>query len=134
MSVDAAKKGKTLVSVEDQLQINKFARLHKQFLEAKMELTLINNEVQNLNDALDELLLLDDPDSASIPILIGSIFVHYDQETANGKLEDSKREAELKGKELRNEISLLDKELKGLRAILYAKFGDNIHLETDPET
>ena len=44
-----------------------------------MELTLINNEVQNLNDALDELLLLDDPDSASIPILIGSIFVHYDQ-------------------------------------------------------
>ena len=48
MSVDAAKKGKTLVSVEDQLQINKFARLHKQFLEAKVvfNFILIGKEFQ----------------------------------------------------------------------------------------
>lgn len=89
-----ALQGKTTATAQDQLQINKFARLHKTYLEVKVsfslacfpilrhfkrELARMNNDAQNLNDAEDELLLLDEADSASIPIQIGSIFVHYDQ-------------------------------------------------------
>jgi hypothetical protein len=36
------------------------------------------NELQNLKDATDELILLDDADNSSIPYLIGSAFIHYD--------------------------------------------------------
>uniref|UniRef100_A0A915E4A7 Prefoldin subunit 4 n=1 Tax=Ditylenchus dipsaci TaxID=166011 RepID=A0A915E4A7_9BILA len=124
---------KKTASAEDQQQINKFARLHKNFLELKNELSVLNNETQNLGDADDEIMLLDDEDAASIPLQIGSIFVHYNQETASTKIEEAKVKATKRIAELKLRQTQLDNELKELRAILYAKFGDNIHLEMEAE-
>ncbi|KAF7637592.1 Prefoldin subunit 4 [Meloidogyne graminicola] len=70
---------KNVPTAEDQQQINKFARLHKAYLENKEQLAFLNNTSQNLTDAENELMLLDDEES-KVPILVGSIFVHQDQE------------------------------------------------------
>jgi len=126
-------KGKTSVTAEDQLQINRFARQHKCYLETKIELNLINTEIQNLNYAADELLLLDDEDLVSIPFQIGSVFVHYDQDSINEKLEKAKDEATQRSLVLQDELKKFDEELKELRRILYAKFGDNIQLDMESD-
>jgi hypothetical protein len=44
-------------------------------------LAAAHNESLNLSEAADEVLLLDDEAAASIPMQIGSVFVHYDQAT-----------------------------------------------------
>ena len=81
------------VTVEDQKLINKFARLYQNFTQLKVfhifcfkksifdfqeEIKELTNEVQNLNEAADELLLLDGDDAASVPLRIGKVFVHFD--------------------------------------------------------
>lgn len=38
-----------------------------------------SRDLQNLNDAADEVMLLDDIDAESIPFKIGSGFMHMDQ-------------------------------------------------------
>jgi hypothetical protein len=48
-------------------------------LPMQRRLTMLNNELLNLSEAADEVMLLDDEAAASIPMQIGSIFVHYDQ-------------------------------------------------------
>ncbi|KAI1733115.1 prefoldin subunit domain-containing protein [Ditylenchus destructor] len=124
---------KKAASAEDQLEINRFARLHKTYIEVKSELSQLNNETQNIGDAEDEILLLDDEAAASIPFQIGSIFVHFDQDTISTKLAEGKESNAQKIAALQKRLSQLDNELKQLRAVLYAKFGDNIHLEMDEE-
>ncbi|KAH7721910.1 Prefoldin subunit 4 [Aphelenchoides avenae] len=124
---------KKTVSPEDQVQINKFARLHKQFLEIKQELRTVGNEIQNLNDAADEVMLLDDNATSSIPFQLGSVFAHYDQDTVNEKLESAKEKASERAVELEKKQAQIDSEMKQLKTILYAKFGDNISLEMEAD-
>jgi hypothetical protein len=42
-------------------------------------LAILNNQNLNLEEAADEVMLLDDEFAGSIPLQIGSVFVHYDQ-------------------------------------------------------
>lgn len=39
----------------------------------------LTSELSNINEAADELLLLDDEDAASIPYKVGQVFVHFSQ-------------------------------------------------------
>lgn len=39
----------------------------------------MNKDLQNLNDAAGEILLLTDSDAQSIPFKTGSVFMHMDQ-------------------------------------------------------
>ena len=123
--------GRCVPTAEDQQQINRFARLHKAYLAAKDELASLNNQLQNLSDAADELLLLDDEAAASVPLQVGSVFVHYDQDTLADKLEARKEEKQQQMTETRAQIAGMEAEMKELRALLYAKFGDNIQLEDE---
>ncbi|CAI9716291.1 prefoldin subunit 4-like [Octopus vulgaris] len=50
------------VTFEDQQKINKFARHNAKLQDLKDEVTLEKKLLQNLEDALDELLLLEDND------------------------------------------------------------------------
>jgi hypothetical protein len=59
--------------------ISRFALAHQTSESLKGDLRRKHNDLQNLNDAADELLLLDDADAAAIPMKIGEAFVHYDQ-------------------------------------------------------
>uniref|UniRef100_A0A183BV25 Prefoldin subunit 4 n=1 Tax=Globodera pallida TaxID=36090 RepID=A0A183BV25_GLOPA len=128
------KLAKNTATAEDQQQINRFARLHKSYMSAKEKLTSLDNEAQNLNDAADEVLLMDDEAVAnSVPILVGSVFVHFDQKTVDERLDRLKANTQAEMNALRTRIGTMEAELAELRALLYAKFGENIHLETEEE-
>uniref|UniRef100_A0A1I7WSM0 Prefoldin subunit 4 n=1 Tax=Heterorhabditis bacteriophora TaxID=37862 RepID=A0A1I7WSM0_HETBA len=66
------------VTAADQQQINRFARLHQNYTQMKDEIKELENELQNINEAADELLLLDSEDAASVPLRIGQTFIHFD--------------------------------------------------------
>ncbi|KAL7079291.1 hypothetical protein ACQ4LE_001126 [Meloidogyne hapla] len=130
VSVSGSETAKNVPTAEDQQQINKFARLHKAYLENKDQLAFLHNTAQNLTDAENELMLMEDGES-TVPILVGSIFVHQDQDKINSMLEERKEHVQRQINGLGEKIACLEAEMKELRAILYAKFGDNIQLEDE---
>ncbi|KAK6052588.1 hypothetical protein COOONC_09907 [Cooperia oncophora] len=75
----------TVTSADQQL-INKFARLHQNFTQIKEEIKELSNDLLNINEAADEIMLLDDEDSGSIPFKIGQTFVHFDSVSVLQKL------------------------------------------------
>ncbi|EFO19751.1 prefoldin subunit 4 [Loa loa] len=121
------------VNAEDQKLINRFARLHQRSLDVKERLQETSRDLQNLNDAADELLLLDDADAQSVPFKIGSVFMHMDQERLNEKFENVKGELENRVADLTQKHKKICDEMDSLKSILYGKFGESINLETDTD-
>lgn len=90
------------ITYEDQQKINKFARLNAKMEDLKHEIELkevgasfygnhvsnlihacvfhLQNKLQNIKDACDELELADDSDG-KIPYLFGEIFIYQDLES-----------------------------------------------------
>uniref|UniRef100_A0A183EAL2 Prefoldin subunit 4 n=1 Tax=Gongylonema pulchrum TaxID=637853 RepID=A0A183EAL2_9BILA len=90
--------------------------------------------LQELNDAADEVLLLDEEDTESIPFLLGYGFLHFNQEQVNTELEEFKTELEEFVEELSEEQKKLNNQMASLKTVLYAKFGGCINLETDTDS
>lgn len=61
------------ISFEDQQKINKFARLNAKVEDIKDELKVKQNDVKNLDEAVEELGLADDTEK--IPYLVGEVFI-----------------------------------------------------------
>ncbi|VDK85955.1 unnamed protein product [Litomosoides sigmodontis] len=122
------------VNAEDQKLINRFARLHQRSLDVKDRLQEMSKDLQNLIDAADEVLLLDDADAQSIPFRIGSVFMHMDQERLNEKLESVKEELENQVSDLAQKHKKMCDEMDSLKSVLYGKFGESINLETDTDS
>ena len=120
------------VTYEDQQYINQFARNNAKLQEVKDEIEAKKKELQNLDDASDELLMLDEEDP--IPFFIGEVFMVYPHDETNTMLEETKTtiQAELASMEEKSEA--LSKLLADLKAKLYAKFGNNINLEMEEES
>ncbi|XP_044066650.1 prefoldin subunit 4 isoform X4 [Siniperca chuatsi] len=107
--------------------------------ELKNEIQAKKKSLQNLQDASDDLMMLDD-DTLLIPYQIGDVFVSHTQEETQEMLEAAKQkrmkhcfvealEQEVKGLEER--VSAIQQVLGDLKVQLYAKFGNNINLEAD---
>ncbi|GAB1597849.1 prefoldin subunit 4-like [Argonauta hians] len=120
------------VTFEDQQKINKFARHNAKLQDLKDEVTLEKKLLQNLEDALDELLLLEDNEKP-IPYQIGEVFLQLSIDAANNKLEEDKKKAELSISKLEQECEIHKGVLSDLKVQLYAKFGNNINLEAEEE-
>jgi prefoldin subunit 4 len=119
------------ISYEDQSKINKFAINNSKLHDVKDEIVLKKKELQNLNDAIDELVLLDD--STSVPFLYGEVFAHLTLENANEELEKHKQKLENELSELENKQASIKKVLEDLKVYLYGKFGKKINLEDNEE-
>uniref|UniRef100_A0A915AU62 Prefoldin subunit 4 n=2 Tax=Parascaris univalens TaxID=6257 RepID=A0A915AU62_PARUN len=124
---------KPQVTAEDQELINRFARLHQKSTELSEKLRSRTTEVNNLIDASDELLLLDEEDTARIPFKIGSVFVMYDQESMEKRLDKMRKELNMEISATTELNDKLQSEMAELKSRLYAKFGDNINLETEKD-
>jgi len=120
------------ITFEDQQQINTFARYNARLQDMKEELETKKKDLQNLTDAGDELLLLDD-DTVPIPYQIGEVFVMKAADDANILVESAKEniEKEIAGVEAKCEQH--KGVLSDLKVKLYAKFGNNINLEADED-
>nr|CAG4641364.1 EOG090X0JBP [Eulimnadia texana] len=120
------------IQYEDQQKINKFARLNARWEELKEDIKAKQNEVQNLDDASTELMMVED-ESLPIPYVIGEVFVHLTIDEAREKLETTKSDLEKEITSLEEECTKLKEGMSDLKTQLYAKFGSSINLEADDD-
>ncbi|CAD6192859.1 unnamed protein product [Caenorhabditis auriculariae] len=121
------------VTAADQKLINKFARLYQQHLQLKLDIKEAENQIENINEASDELLLLDTDDAASVPLRIGQCFIHFDSDSITERLEKNKSVAEESLTGMKEKNSKIQEEMDSLKKVLYGKFGDRINLESERE-
>ena len=124
----ASKRDQTAIDVswDDQRNICTFGRIHNRY---KMLMDMIarkKTDVENLEDACDEVLIADD-----VKMVFGESFASVEADDANDYLEAKKATAKLELQELLDEKEHLDKEMINLKAQLYAKFGSQIYLENE---
>ncbi|KAM8830489.1 prefoldin subunit 4 [Synchiropus picturatus] len=118
------------VTFEDQQKINKFARNTSRVTELKNEIKTKKKTLQNLQDASDDLMMLDD-DVEVIPYQIGDTFISHSQEETQEMLDTAKETLEQEVKSLEDRVSSIQQVLGELKVQLYAKFGNNINLDAD---
>jgi prefoldin subunit 4 len=117
---------------EDQQRINMFGRLNLKSDELQRMAATLKEEIANLEDAATEAELVE-ADEGELYVQIGEVFVAAEGEMAssyaNKRLDAVKTEL----KKISEEYEKSQEEMKSLKAVLYAKFGDAINLETDPK-
>merc|ERR1711890_142055 len=119
------------ITMEDQQKINKFARHNAKLNDVRDEMKDKQNELQNMEDALEELILMDDAEE--IPFLIGEVFFLQDSDTTQEYVERAKVGLNKDIEKLNDEADELTKMLGDLKSQLYAKFGDHINLEAEDD-
>jgi prefoldin subunit 4 len=116
------------IRYEDQSKINKFAINNTKLHEFKEDLAEKRKELVNLNEAIDELVLLDEA-SDVVPFQYGEVFCHLSVGEAGEELEKAKQNIEKEIADLEAKVSNTNKLLSELKSQLYAKFGNKINLE-----
>ncbi|KOC60626.1 Prefoldin subunit 4 [Habropoda laboriosa] len=119
------------ITYEDQQKINKFARQNAKMDDLKEELKMKQNVLKSLEDACDELVLLDE--DAKIPYYIGEVFVYETMEKTQSYLNDLKDKKKMEISELENKCADLKSIVTDLKTQLYAKFGSRINLEAEED-
>ncbi|NXD13777.1 PFD4 protein, partial [Nothocercus nigrocapillus] len=119
------------VTFEDQQKINKFARNTSRITELKEEIEVKKKQLQNLEDASDDIMMLDDGDSLLIPYQIGDVFISHSQEETEEMLEEAKKNLQEEIEALESRVESIQRVLSDLKVQLYAKFGNNINLEAE---
>ncbi|KAB0796459.1 hypothetical protein PPYR_10520 [Photinus pyralis] len=119
------------ITFEDQQKINRFARLNAKLEDLKFEIKEKENDLKKLEDACDEIILLDETER--IPYLVGEVFIYQDIEKTQACLEESKNKTETEIAVLKSKSSEIKEWMGDLKTYLYGKFGSNINLEADEE-
>ncbi|XP_038659032.1 prefoldin subunit 4 [Scyliorhinus canicula] len=118
------------VTFEDQQKINKFARNNNRLIELKEEIELKKKQLQNLEDASDDIMMLDE-DAVLVPYQIGEVFISHSQDETQEMLEAAKQSLQDEIQVLQTRVEAIQQVLSDLKVQLYAKFGNNINLEAD---
>ncbi|KAI4469924.1 prefoldin subunit 4 [Holotrichia oblita] len=119
------------ITYEDQQKINKFARLNAKWEDLKEETKNKENDLKNLEEACDEIALLDDDEK--IPYLVGEVFIYQNKDTTEQCLEDAKKSTENEISDLKSQAGKVKDLMDDLKSHLYGKFGSHINLEADDE-
>jgi len=119
------------IQLEDQQKINRFARLNNRLDELKDDKKAKENEIQTLEDASTDLMMLDD--EQGVPYQVGEVFVNLTQDEAQSEIETRKEQLEKEVKELEGKMDVVKGEMSDMKSKLYAKFGSSINLENDEE-
>jgi len=132
-SIDPVAQGVMNVSQEDQQKINLFARLNARWEDASDDITNKVNELKNYEDAYNEAELKVLEDSGDkLHIQVGDIMVNMNSDKVLSWLEEKKEALQKALKEAEINRTKILEELVKLKAHLYARFGNNIHLESGP--
>uniref|UniRef100_A0A182N9A1 Prefoldin subunit 4 n=1 Tax=Anopheles dirus TaxID=7168 RepID=A0A182N9A1_9DIPT len=117
------------ITYEDQMKINKFANYNAKVEDLKEELRIKQNELKNLEEASDEIELLDE--DVKIPCLMGDVFLSFDQTRTLELLAETKERKKTEITGIQNTSRDLQQKMGDLKGYLYGRFGSNIHLEND---
>lgn len=119
------------IKYEDQSKINRFAINNTKLHEFQDDLVQRKKELENLNEAIDELVILDDDEI--VPFQHGEVFTNLKVQDANVELDRAKKDLEGVIKGLEEKVEATKKILSDLKTALYAKFGNKINLEEAEE-
>ena len=119
------------ISYEDQSKINKFAINNTKMHEFQDDLEEKKKELQNISEAIDELVILDETEV--IPFQFGEVFTYLSVSDANTELEKKKESIEKEIRSYEAKVTATKKILADLKVQLYAKFGNKINLEETEE-
>jgi len=119
------------ISYEDQSKINKFAINNTKLHDYQDELNEKKKELQNVNEAIDELVLLDSDEK--VPFQYGEVFTRLTVDEVNEELEKTKATIENDIANLNEKLNSTKSLLSDLKTQLYAKFGNKINLEENDE-
>lgn len=121
------------VSEEDQQKINRFARLNARLEDIKDEMTSKSNELKNFEDASSEaeVKVLEDMGD-KLHLQVGDIMINLDPDSTQKWLEEKMEGLKESVEELKTRREKIVEEMSELKAHLYARFGNNIHLESGP--
>merc|ERR1711872_464407 len=131
MAGSISKDSEVQIFREDQVKINTFAKKNHKLQELQAELSARKKELQNLEDAETELMMLDDEDAEAVPIQVGEVFMLHTTDAITSMLERAKEIASEDISKLQANIEAHQEVLKNLKVQLYAKFGDGINLEEE---
>uniref|UniRef100_A0A1E1X0Z5 Prefoldin subunit 4 n=1 Tax=Amblyomma aureolatum TaxID=187763 RepID=A0A1E1X0Z5_9ACAR len=113
------------IAEEDQQKIVEFSLLFNQKNQAESQLKSLKEQLQNLNDAQEELMI-----NMDTPYLqIGDCFIRVDEAELDEHLEGKKKETAEEISQLEDAVETHAEKAKTLKALLYAKFGNRINLE-----
>lgn len=116
------------VTWDDQVNINMFSKLNMKSHELASQIKHKKAELENLEDASNEMMLLDDE---VVKHAFGECFIHVDKDTSeeliNANIIEVQKEVADAEQEYEN-VRIVMVKLKGL---LYGKFGGSINLEED---
>ncbi|GLC44484.1 hypothetical protein PLESTB_000068400 [Pleodorina starrii] len=116
------------VLAEDQQRINMFSRLYTKMHDLERLLKHHKNELEELEDAGNELMLSDED---NVRFVVGECLVHFDKDAAEGRLEQVTQDVNKEMEKTTAELEEVKAKLKDLKSTLYAKFGKQINLEED---
>ncbi|KAK9502378.1 hypothetical protein O3M35_011164 [Rhynocoris fuscipes] len=119
------------ITYEDQQRINKFARHNARNEDLKEELKNKLAELRNLEDAVEELELMDDTEQ--VPFLVGEVFLFQNLENTQKSLAEAKEKIQEDIKAIQSKSAQLTETMLDLKTQLYAKFGNHINLEPDED-
>lgn len=121
------------VTLEDQQKINRFARLNAAIDEYKDELKIKSTDLQNIEDALNEISIVQlEDDAGTIKVMEGEVFVTFPCEEAETWILTKKEKLNSEVTGINEKIEAIKQEMIELKAALYGKFGkNNINLESD---
>ncbi|XP_068222658.1 prefoldin subunit 4 [Palaemon carinicauda] len=120
------------ITYDDQQKINKFARCNARHGDIKDELKLKENDLQNLQDAEDEMMIALDSEE-KVPFMIGEVFMMKTQDEAQEAIGAQREALQEEISNLNSRASELMDTMTQLKADLYGKFGNNINLEPEEE-
>ncbi|KAF5346715.1 hypothetical protein D9756_010423 [Leucocoprinus leucothites] len=115
------------VTWEDQQHINTFSRLNTRMRALEDKLEEIKQQKEALDDLSTELELTDEDE----PVLykIGETFLHMPLPKALKRLERDQKDVDERFSKAAGEVEEIETQMKGLKVVLYAKFGKAINLE-----
>mmetsp|Transcript_35536 Transcript_35536/g.40479 ORF Transcript_35536/g.40479 Transcript_35536/m.40479 type:complete len:141 (+) Transcript_35536:75-497(+) len=115
----------------DQDNINRFARLNARLNEVKAEREAINKQLEGIDDASTELMMMTGDDEKVLLMIGGdsAAFLEVSEEYATEHCENMVEKLQNKVDELVQEEADIAKEQAKLKTILYGRFGKSIQLE-----
>jgi len=114
---------------EDQQRINAFGRLNNRMQELLDDAAVKKTAMAGLDDATGEIECLLDDDACKIRV--GELYVQVSNEEAEEYAAEQKAAREKEIEAIAEEKAKLRVEMNKLKALLYAKFGNTINLETE---
>mmetsp|Transcript_15023 Transcript_15023/g.45371 ORF Transcript_15023/g.45371 Transcript_15023/m.45371 type:complete len:121 (-) Transcript_15023:4848-5210(-) len=113
--------------LEDQQNINQFSKLNAQLHELDSLITVQQSNIDALEDAGNELMLVDDEE---VMFTLGEGFVMTPVPDAEEKVSTASEKEEAELAALREKKQAVEEKMDHLKKVLYGKFGrENINLE-----